>query len=459
MMNSAIESLPRLTILIISGIFGTCLGDLETGCASALEIADVTTLREEPSAEAWTEEDLIQPPTSSEVPSLIKLLKDSDGTVRRHAASRLSVAGPQAAAALPMLLDLADAPEAETRVIVASALANIAPKDPRVLAALIRLFDDASDRVQRAAVTAMGDIGSAAEAAVPCLIDRVTRDYGRINEYGTLASLAIGTLGEIGPGAKDAVPLLVRVLGDGERTWLARQDAADSLGEIGPAASGAVSGLVSALLLKQAEADNSISELSIIIDGRALGDKTVDIRFSAARALGRIGPTAQQAVPYLTEALSDHGSVSIGEPIDVDHGSRIDEVVWTVRAAAAKSLGQIGPAARPALPRLVSLFAEEAAKETSEINIERLSFSGAVALLDETAQDARRAVAWGLRSTDPYTRGEAAVLLGQIGIREQHDVKSLENAARQDECRHVRSRAGAALRLIDHRSKNSGKGE
>src|SRR3990172_5385343 len=129
-MNTAIESFLRSTVLIASCICATFLGDARTRYASGFEIPDVSTVGEDPSAEARADGPFIRPPMPSEVPSLIKSLEHSDSEVRRHAASSLSAAGPQATDALPKLLDLADAPDAETRIIVASAIARIAPKDP-----------------------------------------------------------------------------------------------------------------------------------------------------------------------------------------------------------------------------------------------------------------------------------------------------------------------------------------
>jgi HEAT repeat protein len=59
------------------------------------------------------------------------------------------------------------------------------------------------------------------------------------------------------------------------------------------------------------------------------------VRYRAAMALGEIGPAARSAVPALIGALKN----------DADH-----------RPLIAQSLGRIGPDARAAVPALIDLF-------------------------------------------------------------------------------------------------------
>jgi len=63
-----------------------------------------------------------------------------------------------------------------------------------------------------------------------------------------------------------------------------------------------------------------------------LKDKDPDMRYSAARSLGRYGAEAKPAIPALVEALKDESPM--------------------VRMGAAYGLGDIGPDAKDAVPAL-----------------------------------------------------------------------------------------------------------
>jgi len=109
-----------------------------------------------------------------------------------------------------------------------------------------------------------------------------------------------------------AVPLLVETLDSNE--WESRVLAAYGLGEMGAAATPAVATLAT-----------------------LLNDPDVQVRWSAAEALGKIGDVA--AVPGLTQALQD--------------------VDPAVQISAAAALVRLGPAATTALPALRELLVEE----------------------------------------------------------------------------------------------------
>ena len=72
---------------------------------------------------------------------------------------------------------------------------------------------------------------------------------------------------------------------------------------------------------------------------RALKSRDSNARQAAAKSLGEKGPAAVQAVPVLIEALDD--------PVDA------------VRGQAAWALGKVGPAARDAVPALIRLAKRE----------------------------------------------------------------------------------------------------
>jgi HEAT repeat protein len=103
---------------------------------------------------------------------------------------------------------------------------------------------------------------------------------------------AAAALGQIGPAAKDAVPLLAKALQS--PSLEVRHFAVDALGRIGPAASGSVPAI--------------IAEVDIAKDHINYAPLTRFRRY-AAKALGRIGGSDQEAVRVLEEALENEDSL------------------------------------------------------------------------------------------------------------------------------------------------------
>ena len=101
----------------------------------------------------------------------------------------------------------------------------------------------------------------------------------------------------------------------------------------------------------------------------ALGDPEPGVRQWAARALGRIGPEAEDAVPALIKSLGDpyrpvHAPASlalsrIGKPAVAPLTRLLNHADWELRFNAAWTLGRIGPAAAPAVPALERLSRDE----------------------------------------------------------------------------------------------------
>ena len=117
----------------------------------------------------------------------------------------------------------------------------------------------------------------------------------------------------------------------------------------------------------------------------ALEDPDHDVRVSSARALGRFGPDARDAVPALTKTLSDP--------------SRL------VRLAATEALGKMGPAAEPAVAPLGRLLDDRDA-------IVRRAIPAVLGQIGPPATDALVAA---LDHADPYVREAVAGALGRIG--------------------------------------------
>jgi hypothetical protein len=144
-------------------------------------------------------------------------------------------------------------------------------------------------------------------------------------------------MGSIGPAAAAAAPQMGKLLarsGDVDASWVA-----DSLAKMGPAA---VPQLIA-----------------------ALRSRSIHVRSSAAFGLGKLGPAAADAVPDLIKALSDkppartYATIALGEiasnaKLAVPALMKLlNDEEHEVRRAAVTSLGQLGPAASAAVPKLL----------------------------------------------------------------------------------------------------------
>ena len=147
----------------------------------------------------------------------------------------------------------------------------------------------------------------------------------------------------------------------------------------------------------------------------ALEDPSEAVRFEAARALTALGPTAAD-VPRL--------GVAVGSADDF------------VSAFAAWALGNLGEAARPAVPALARALGRE--------RIDTV-VAGALARIGPAAADAVPALVGMLQSADPGRRWRGARTLGRIGNPAEAAVPALVVALRDDRESLVRGHAARAL--------------
>jgi HEAT repeat protein/lysophospholipase L1-like esterase len=197
----------------------------------------------------------------------------SDGSpgVRAASAAALGALGPEGREVMPALFTALDDPSEAVRASATRALARIEPKADDV-PRLAGVLGSADGYVVAFAAWSLGNLGGAAQAAVPALARALSRD-------DTNAVVA-AALARIGPAAAGAVGVLVEALRseNPDRRWRA----ARTLGRIGPSAEPAVPLLIS-----------------------ALADPNGAVRQHAARALGRIGPAARPAAAALQKATGD----------------------------------------------------------------------------------------------------------------------------------------------------------
>ncbi len=267
------------------------------------------------------------------VPCLAEALQNSQWFVRHAAAEVLGKIGPGAIKAVPHLVKAMADSNKKVRSAVKNALDNVLLKKSA-------LMNDEEE-----------------ETAASDTLKKITRLIKKLTEgHGTVRCEAAEALGEIGPAAEEAIPHLVKALADSDQVL--RTQAVQSLGRINSkwqrhestlniipffvkALAGADVGFACGM---PGDALMKIGQEAIRYLVEALADPNKDIANSVAQFLEDFDPQwpqsegAQEAVPRLSESLKDSQ--------------------WFVRHAAAEVLGKIGPGAIKAVPYLVRAMAD-----------------------------------------------------------------------------------------------------
>lgn len=227
-----------------------------------------------------------------------------------------------------------------------------------------------------------GDRSAAAPELVAALNDRDP-------EIRAASAWALGALGD---APAPTVPALAGALRDEQEA--VRTAAAEALGSLGARSRSAASALFA-----------------------ALDDPRANVRAAAARALARLELTAE-SIPSLAKALGSPDAY--------------------VRAFGAWSLGNLGPAAREAVPALVEALGPD---DTATV------VAAALARIGPAAAEAVPALVADLRGPDSGRRWRAARTLGRIGPTAESAVTELV-AALRDPNEAVRAHAARALGRI-----------
>ncbi len=211
------------------------------------------------------------------------------------------------------------------------------------LTGLIRAVSSENLPVRLRAVQSLGRIAKeqGAEAArdvLPALITALDDPELKVREA------AVGALKGLGCEARAAIPDLIVAASRHQELTSAAEDARE---RIGPASTKEGAELIRLLWSRDEgvstaaahelgrmgpDAVGAVGALEWILDLSTRRRDGFDVRLAAIEALGNIGPGAASAVPRLIQALGDPGA--------------------SIRSAAAEALGKIGPVAAEAIPAL-----------------------------------------------------------------------------------------------------------
>jgi HEAT repeat protein len=291
----------------------------------------------------------------------------------------ISIMGSEAETLKPTLINLLDDPRPPVRVGAARSMVQVSVDRGEVVPHLVQLLDKYGP--ERKVIELIGSAGPEAAPAVPALINHLWASHeerGRMNRAGATAYALVFT--RIGPVAEAAVPDLVRLMGylpedlrdsvcdslfrdapsnasdfmrhperrlcSGQR--LRQRCAASALGSIHSQPDVSVPALLQAMREQQYLQRNAILALAAFGEAARVaipdlekihGSASGDLKTAVAVALGCTKGDCSPYIDELTELLSN--------------------VEWSVRAFAARKLGEAGTAAAPAVPRLRELQSDD----------------------------------------------------------------------------------------------------
>lgn len=395
------------------------------------------------------------------VPFLLEALKEPAS--RYWATVALAEIGPEAAAAVEPLAELAAGGELDERMQATLALAAIGPSAAGAVPALVKSLESNEDLLRNAAAFALGKIGSPAAdaplekaAADPDAFLAAIAAWGRAHIHPQDAALVADAVQRLKKGLESDTPNVRKASVSGLSDLVELTDETvrkDLVGEfigllhdadvgVGTAAGAALvrlkGGAVDAVRATLADAATRLKALEVLAAigpaakaavpevAALLADTDPLVRSEAAVVLASVGAEAAPAVPALEKLLGDDA------PADV-------------RYTTAYALGRIGAAAKPAVPRLLELT-----KSADEI----MATVATWATLKIEPQDATRVdsaiplLRKALRGENEMARLEAAVALGDIGPRASSAIPILELVSEEDSSRQVRAAAAEALARV-----------
>lgn len=362
-----------------------------------------------------------------------ELLDSKDPALRLKAVKAMEAYGPNAAHAVPRLLEMFDdaAPIPET---VFAALYRVGSEGAVAVPKLVAVAQDNED-LRPLAVKALGAMGPHAREAVPMLVGFLDR-YQAKRDYDSLYRV-VTALGQIGPDASEAAPRLCRALENSGGPPYLRIGAAEALGLV-----------------------RSHPEMSVLcLASAATRDERCAVRGRALEALGEFGAWAAPALPAIEKAREDDqdlmvrrsasyagarvvGSKQIEEWIDLLDSQE----AWEKRSAFAVLRFW---RKRPFWDRYSAAALAKLLPLTDEGDPWQVEAIRTLAAIGPYAKDATPHLMRALSSSHAEARAAAVQALVEIGVSSPEVVAALERAT-SDTDPVVSKAAKQAMEAVTH---------
>jgi len=236
--------------------------------------------------------------------------------------------------------------------------------------ALAKVMAERSISMRRTAALALGAIGPTADAGAPSLADALKDGDWSVRWASARA------LGKLGTGAAPAVPALADALRDLDSRVC--EAAAFALEGIGPAAAGSIAALAQAVREMPSDVCKMIDVTAATQESQM--DLGWTVRWASARALGAIKGAPDQTIAALQGALADSmwqvrgvAALSLGRMATASAAKTLikslNDEVGAVRKASAIALGEIGYSAVDVLPYLNRLLNDPDMAVRDAVNI------------------------------------------------------------------------------------------
>ena len=278
----------------------------------------------------------------------------SAGTARNNALWGLRLFGPEARIAVPQLVKIFNKEtNMWTYALASHALAEAGQDSPEAQAILLEALHD-KDRFRRSqAAGALWEAGWKSKSAVPLLMKELKEAEKPIME--------LLALGEIGPEAEEALPLVIKALKNQEL----RGNALTALKGIGAADADAVPVLLE--IFDSGSKQLSPQAIEVLLNmgptaqaalpvlTQAQADEDATMRILATVAVAKIRGDLTSAVPVLAKELRNYNTVKDWSYWNFQPGKShaVADLGLNPRQTAAWFLGEMGPSAKEALPELV----------------------------------------------------------------------------------------------------------
>ncbi|MBI1853974.1 MAG: HEAT repeat domain-containing protein [Planctomycetes bacterium] len=306
--RDAAGAVPALTALLSSDAgnrrdVAIALGKIGPAARSVIPILGDLARREG----AWETPDVIRALGQlgvESLPVLLELLRSGQASKQSIVAEAIGEIGLPARNALPQLLDALSSNE--VRLAALTSIARVASDSSDVRMYVTRAVDSPFGRdVEFTRSIAVSSLAAAGVDVLPLLVDRLP------NSNMFVRSFAAATIGRIGAKAKSAIPAMISALRE-ESTF---HEVAEAITWVLPGPGHSPSQRQQLRMMEDRDKDAAIHEAEAAVARigsdilpllvTSLTDASPAIRSFAARALGRIGAAARPAIPSLVAGLRD----------------------------------------------------------------------------------------------------------------------------------------------------------